>query len=117
MSKRHPVLPPTVARALTALGRDINNARRRRRIPEAVLADRALMARGTLRRVCAGDPGASMAAYASVLFSLGLAERLETLAAPAMDALGLQLEDERLPKRVRLPRHHVTSVGRRRRTP
>jgi hypothetical protein len=109
MSKRHPTLPPSVARSLRTLGRDINDARRRRRISEAVLADRALMARGTLRRVCAGDPGASMGAYASVLFALGLSERLVTLAAASNDAVGLRLEEERLPKRIRQPRPRGTS--------
>ena len=109
MSKRHPMLPPSVVRALKTLGHDINDARRRRRISEAILADRALIARGTLRRVCAGEPGASIGAYASVLFALGLAERLETMASAKNDAVGLQLEEERLPKRIRQPRQRVLS--------
>jgi hypothetical protein len=45
-----------------------------------------------------------MGAYASVLFALGLAQRLETLAAAGQDALGLQLEQKRLPRRIRQPR-------------
>jgi len=40
----------------------------------------------------------------SVLFALGLAEKLETLAAAASDVVGLQLEEEHLPRRIRQPR-------------
>ena len=47
--------------------------------------------------------------YASVLFALGLAERLETMASAKNDAVGLQLEEERLPKRIRQPRQRVLS--------
>ncbi len=45
-----------------------------------------------------------MGAYASVLFVLGMVDRLGELAGPASDVLGVSLEDERLPKRIRLPR-------------
>ncbi|MBI5510947.1 MAG: hypothetical protein HY903_19470 [Deltaproteobacteria bacterium] len=116
MAKKRPPLPPSVLRSLRALGRGIDDARRRRRIPVAVLADRGLIARGTLRRVCTGDPGASMGAYASVLFALGLGERLEMLAPAGADTVGLQLEDERLPKRVRRPRPRSPSAPLRPRT-
>ncbi len=51
-----------------------------------------------------GDAGVSMGIYATVLFVLGMADRVGDLADPRTDALGLALEDERLPKRVRLPR-------------
>ena len=52
-----------------------------------------------------------MGAYASVLFALGLAERLETLAAAGQDAVGLQLEQERLPRRIRQPRQRGAFGG------
>ncbi|HEU4883932.1 MAG TPA: hypothetical protein VFT45_16855 [Longimicrobium sp.] len=70
----------------------------------AVLAERALISRTTLTKVEKGDPGVSMGSYATVLFVLGLADRLSGLAAAASDAVGLALEEERLPARVRLPR-------------
>jgi hypothetical protein len=46
----------------------------------------------------------SLGIYATVLWVLGLLEPLERLAAPATDATGLALEEERLPIRVRTRR-------------
>ena len=97
-------MPFAVRRVLRELGADIRDARRRRRIPMAVLAERALISRTTLSKVEKGDPGVSLGAYATVLFVLGFAERLRDVAAVEGDAVGLALEDERLPQRVRLPR-------------
>ncbi|HTA73481.1 MAG TPA: hypothetical protein VK733_04365 [Gemmatimonadaceae bacterium] len=55
----------------------------------------------TLRKVERGDPSVSLGIYATVLFVLGLAEKLATLAAVEGDTVGLALQEERLPKRVR----------------
>jgi len=46
----------------------------------------------------------SGAIYASVLFVLGMADRLGGLADAACDPIGLSLEEERLPRRIRTPR-------------
>ncbi|MCP5115756.1 MAG: XRE family transcriptional regulator [bacterium] len=80
----------------------MRDARRRRRIPVALLAQRASISRTTLNKVEKGDPGVSMGIYATVLFSLKMAERLADVADPRHDALGLALEEEHLPKRIRL---------------
>jgi hypothetical protein len=69
-----------------------------------LVAERALISRNTLARVEKGDDGVSMGIYATVLFVLGMSDRLGDLADPSTDRLGLALEDERLPKRVRSPR-------------
>jgi hypothetical protein len=100
----HGNLPLPVVRALRNLGADIHDARRRRRIPTALLAERALISRTTLGKVEKGDPGASVGAFATVLFVLGMIDRLGFLADPMQDKVGVALEDERLPKRVRLPK-------------
>ena len=42
--------------------------------------------------------------YATVLFVLGLADRLGDLAASKNDPVGLQLEEENLPQRIRVAR-------------
>jgi DNA-binding XRE family transcriptional regulator len=94
-------LPIPVARALRKLGRDFGDARRRRRIPAAVLAERASISRTTLVKVEKGDPGVSMGIYAKVLFVLGMVDRLTELADIRHDERGLALEEEQLPKRVR----------------
>jgi hypothetical protein len=99
-----PKTPLPVIRALRKLGHDIRDARRRRRIPVAILAERASIGRMTLNRIEKGDPGASLGNYGAVLFSLGMVDRLADVADPRHDAVGLELEEERLPQRIRLPR-------------
>jgi DNA-binding XRE family transcriptional regulator len=100
-----PPLPLPVRKALAKLGADIRAARLRRRIPTTLMAQRAFITRTTLGKVEKGDPGVSLGIYATVLFILGMASRLEELVDSRNDALGLQLEEERLPKRVGSPRN------------
>ncbi len=97
-------LPMPVGRALRKLGSDIRDARLRRRIPVAVMAERASISRMTLNKIEKGEPGASIGAYATVLFVLGMVERLGALADVTQDAVGLELDEERLPQRIRRPR-------------
>lgn len=94
-------LPIPVTRALRKLGHDIKDARRRRRIPMAIAAQRASISKPTLIKVERGDPTVSVASYATVLFVLGMTDRLGDLAAPQNDPVGLQLEEENLPQRIR----------------
>lgn len=98
------VLPLPVMRALRKLGHDIKDARRRRRIPSEIAAQRAFIARSTLVKVEKGDPGVAVGSYATLLFVLGMTERLAELADPKHDAVGLQLEEEHLPQRIHRPR-------------
>ena len=97
-----PSLP--VIRAVRKLGNDLRDARRRRRIPTAVLAQRASISRISLIRVEKGDTGVSMGIYASVLMCLGMMDRLADLADPRHDYMGIALTDEQIPVRIRLPR-------------
>ncbi len=101
-TKSQAALPIPVRRALRKLGADIRDARRRRRIPTAIMAERAFIGRMTLNRVEKGDPGVSLGIYATVLFVLGMTDRLAELADPRHDAVGLSLEEERLPQRIRI---------------
>jgi hypothetical protein len=94
--------PIPVTRALRKLGHDIRDARRRRRIPVAILAQRASISRTTLNKVEKGDAGVSLGTYATVLFIMGMADRLADVADPRHDAVGLELEEEHLPERIRL---------------
>ena len=99
--RTQPPLPIPVKRALTKLGEDIHNARIRRRITTTMMADRAFITRMTLNKVERGDPGVSLGIYATVLFVLGLTERLAAVADVRTDDVGLQLDEERLPRRIR----------------
>lgn len=94
------MLPIPVRRAVRKLGQDIRDARLRRRISTAVMAERASISRTTLNKIEKGDPGVSLGNYANVLFVLGMAERLGDLADARMDTLGLELEEARLPQRI-----------------
>jgi hypothetical protein len=96
--------PVPVTRVLRKLGHDLRDARRRRRIPVAILAERASISRMTLNKVEKGDPGVSIGTYATVLFALGMADRLAGVADPRHDTVGLELEEEHLPERIRLSR-------------
>jgi len=96
-----PPLPLPVKRALARLGADIKSARIRRQITAGMMAERAFVTRPTLNKVEKGDASVSMGIYATVLFVLGMTERLGELADVRHDELGLQLDEERLPQRVR----------------
>jgi hypothetical protein len=74
-----------------------------------MVAERASIARATLRRVERGDASVGLGVYATVLWVLGLGDRVGQIAAPETDAVGLSMEDERLPQRI--------SSGRRSRRP
>ncbi len=96
-------LPVPAIRALRKLGKDISSARRRRRIPVQLMAERANVSRATIGKIEKGDPTTSMGAYAATLFVFGTTERLSDLMDGAYDLTGRQLMDEQLPLRIRLP--------------
>ena len=103
--------PPAVRRALRKLGLDIRDARRRRRLPAEVIAERAFTSRPTLRRIEAGDTGVSIGIYAAVLQALGLLDGLAELADPSRDETGLALASAALPQRARSRRSSRTDDG------
>jgi hypothetical protein len=77
------------------------------------MAERALIAPTTLIKIERGNPGVAIGFYASVLFVLGMSDRLGEIVDAARDELGLSLESEKLPKRVRWPqRDRNISSGR-----
>jgi DNA-binding XRE family transcriptional regulator len=98
--KKTTLLPIPVTRALRKLGHDMRDARRRRRIPSEIAAQRASISRATLVKMEKGDPGVAVGSYATLLFVLGMTDRLAELADPKHDAVGLQLEEEHLPQRI-----------------
>jgi hypothetical protein len=106
-SRAIPGLPPVVRRGLKKLGQDLSMARRRRRLTMAMVAERAFIGRNTMTRVERGDPAVSMGIYATVLFVLGLGDRVGMLADPGADRVGIAVEEERLPRRVGTPRRRA----------
>ena len=102
MSKKT-YLPIPVQKALRQLGKDISDARRRRRIAMELMSERAGFSRITLSKIEKGDPSVSMGSYASALFVLGMIDHLAGLADASHDIVGRELEEESLPKRIRAP--------------
>ena len=102
MDVKHTPLP--VKRALKKLGQDLRDARKRRRIPMQLASERAAISRATLSKIETGEGGVSLGAYAKILFVLGMIERLAQLADITFDELGMGLEAENLPKRIRISR-------------
>jgi transcriptional regulator with XRE-family HTH domain len=90
-----------VRRALRKLGADIQDARKRRRLPMSVVADRAFTSRTTLQRIEAGDPGVGIGIYAAALQALGLLDGLADLADLTRDSVGQALAATELPARAR----------------
>ena len=96
--------PAAVRRVLRKLGADIHDARRRRRLPMAVVAERAFTSRSTLQKVEAGDTNVSIGIYAGVLQALGLLDDLGQIADIGNDPVGEALARADLPKHVHLKR-------------
>ena len=103
-SPTNSTIPIPVRRALRKLGQDIRDARLRRRIPTEIMAERASISRTTLYKIENGDVNVSMGTYSTILFVLGMIDRVSNLADANIDAVGRQLEEEHLPKRIRLSR-------------
>jgi transcriptional regulator with XRE-family HTH domain len=96
-------LPLPAKRALRKLGQDIRDARKRRRLPMELLAERARISRSTLTKVEKGDESVALGIYAAVLFVLGLVGGLGDLADAAGDTIGRANDERNLPQRIRLP--------------
>ena len=101
-SSMHSVLPPHIRRSLTKFGADIAIARRKRRITVAMMAERMGVSKNTYVRVEKGNPSVSLGIFAMALFALGLGDALGSLISPKSDDQGLLLDEQRLPKRVRV---------------
>jgi transcriptional regulator with XRE-family HTH domain len=93
-----------VRKSLRKLGQDLRDARRRRGLPAAIVADRAFTSRPSLQRVERGDPSVSIGIYAAVIQALGLLDGLSRVADPSHDTVGLAVATENLPQRIRLRR-------------
>lgn len=91
MPRKPPIVFPQEQRLLSELGERLRLARLRRKLSNAVVAQRAGISRSTLYKVEAGDPGATLGSYVRVLAVLGLENDLQALAAD--DKVGRKLQD------------------------
>jgi DNA-binding XRE family transcriptional regulator len=98
-----PTTEAQVEEVMSKLGKDLRNARRRRRISVDTMAQYANISRTTLYKVEMGDSSVAMRVYARVLFVLGkpAIKRLADIVDPACDHWRTPQEKD-LPKRIRL---------------
>ncbi|GEP97083.1 helix-turn-helix domain-containing protein [Chitinophaga cymbidii] len=94
MRTRKPSLLPSAEDTLVELGTNIKLARKRRRLTEEQVAERAGIARSTLQLIEKGEAGVAISFYVQVLFVLGLSKDLLKVAAD--DPLGRKLQDAQL---------------------
>ena len=80
-------------------------ARRRRKLPQRLIAERMLLSVQTLQRLEAGDSTVGLAVRASALFVLGMSSCYAALVAPESDDAGLQQDIARLPRAVHALAH------------
>jgi transcriptional regulator with XRE-family HTH domain len=102
------VLPSAVKRSLTKLGADLATARRKRGLTTVAVAERMGVSKNTYLRVEKGDPTVALGIYAMALFVLGFGEALRDLIDSSRDDTGLMLDEDRLPKRIRMKKFRTT---------
>lgn len=95
-------LPRPARDALAKLGEDIAVARKKRRISTVSMAERAFISRNTLYKLERGDPSVSIGIYAAVLAILNLVENLGDVADRSNDELGLDIDEDNLPEKIKL---------------
>jgi transcriptional regulator with XRE-family HTH domain len=83
------------------MGRDIQIARKRRRMSVADFCNRIGVSDKTLAKLERGDGGVRLETFAMALLALGMLDRLASIADPASDSTGIGLDREKLPERIR----------------
>lgn len=102
MPRLTPPTHPRHLRQLAALGERLRAARLRRKLTQAMVAERVGVSLPTIRKLESGDPSSSLATVMRVLQVLGLSNDIDTLAAE--DLAGRQLQDNELKRpRARRP--------------
>lgn len=99
MAKKTAPLLPATDELLRRFGDRLRLARQRRRLTAKQVAERAGMSPMTLRGLERGGAGVTMGAYLSVMQVLGIERDLDLLGQE--DPVGRQLQDARLPSRVK----------------
>lgn len=101
MLSRKDRITPNAKAVLKKLGENIKIARKRRSLSQAEMASRMFVSQQTLIRLEAGDPGVSLHVLVNALHILGMDNTLMSVASPESDSLGLSLEKQRLPVKIR----------------
>ncbi len=95
------IYPCEVTDRLRVYGVRIRVARVRRRWSQAELAERMGVERRTISRLEQGNAGVGLGAFLAALWILGLWDTARAVADPAADPVGMFMEQQRAPARVR----------------
>ena len=93
--------PYEVTDRLRVYGGRIRMARMRRRWSQTELAERMGVERRTVSRLEQGNAGVGLGAFLGALWILGLWDTAQAVADPAADPVGVFMEQQRAPARVR----------------
>lgn len=85
-------------RFVKTLGNRISVARRKRRLKQSEMAERALMSESTYRRIEKGDSTVSVAALMRVLFILGGLNSFNEILLPINDRTGIRADGRQAPQ-------------------
>lgn len=102
MKRKTSALLPKARKILADLGENLKLARLRRKLSAQQVSERANLSRATLWAIEKGSPSVAMGSYVQVLFVLGLAEDIATVARD--DELGRKLQDANLLVKQRAPK-------------
>ena len=102
MGRKRTIIFPSVQQKLSEVGENIRLARLRRKWSEALVAERAGIARNTLRAIEKGDPNVTFGSCVNVLHCLGLENDLKLIGRD--DVLGRKLQDAGLSTKARASR-------------
>ena len=100
-SKSYEMLPQRLEKLMKETGSDLKEARRRRKISVRDMAKRVGVSPATVIRLEKGDAAVGLGIFMTVLFILGLDQKLVGIFSLEKDLVGQQLAGEDLPKRIR----------------
>ncbi|MDW7771626.1 MAG: helix-turn-helix transcriptional regulator [Desulfobulbaceae bacterium] len=101
MNKNTGILSPAMQDRMQAIGRNLKLARKRRRRTVKQAAEMIGTSESSVRRMESGDPSVKFATYLAALEVYQLESSLR-FAEPEDDIIGLTLDKQRLPERVRM---------------
>lgn len=100
----HTITLLPIQRSLKRLGQNISKVRRRRHWTRKDLATQMGVSLSTAARLEKGEAGVGLQTLISALLALNLLDEFNVLLEAHRDAVGLTVQDENLPKRVRKSR-------------
>lgn len=103
-SKAHTLVSDAALGALVALGARLREARLRRNWTQEQTAQKAGLSESSVKKVEAGSPRITVAAYLSLLDVYGAPTAFDAVLAPGEDTLGEALGRSALRRRARPPR-------------